>query len=107
MASGRRIVSLLAVGALSAGVITVVAGALWMLGSASGERAKFSSLEIAPQNADVFVAINTDPTSPQWLAVNDSLGAINAKDPIRRAIDEALTEVNLELGRGHPSHRRR
>ena len=69
---------------------------LWMIGSVSGERERFSSLEIAPKDGDVFVAVNTDPTSPQWLAVNDSLDAINAKDPIRRAIDEALAEVNLD-----------
>ena len=67
-----------------------------MTGSASGERAKFSSLEIAPRDADVFVAINTDPTSPQWLAVIDSLDTIKAKDPVRRAIDKALAEVNLD-----------
>jgi hypothetical protein len=82
--------------------IVVVAGvvaALWALGSASGERAKFSSLEVAPAQADVFFAVNTDPTSPQWLAVNDSLDSLNAKDPIREAIDEALADVNLEWDR--------
>src|SRR3990172_819622 len=81
----------------SALVVGIVVTLLWMAGSASGERARFSSLEIAPKDADIFVALNTDPTSPQWLAVNDSLDAINAKDPIRRAIDEALAEVNLDL----------
>ncbi|HUF52707.1 MAG TPA: DUF3352 domain-containing protein [Dehalococcoidia bacterium] len=70
--------------------------AFWMIGSASGERDRFSSLEIAPAEADVYFAINTDPTSPQWLAVNDSLDDIGAKDPIREAIDEALAEVNLD-----------
>lgn len=79
-------------------VAGVVAG-LWALGSASGERAKFSSLEVAPAQADVFFAVNTDPTSPQWLAVNDSLDDIKAKDPIRGAIDDALAEVNLEWDR--------
>ena len=57
---------------VAAGLIVVgVVVALWMAGSASGERDKFSSLEIAPKEADVFFAVNTDPTSPQWLAVND------------------------------------
>jgi Protein of unknown function (DUF3352)/Predicted membrane protein (DUF2207) len=96
MGKGRRLVPALAVVSLSAGVIILVAGALWMAGSASGERAKFSSLEIAPRDADVFVALNTDPTSPQWLAVIDSLDTVKAKDPIRRAIDKALAEVNLD-----------
>jgi hypothetical protein len=79
-------------------VAGVVAG-LWAFGAASGERAKFSSLEAAPAQADVFFAVNTDPTSPQWLAVNDSLESLGAKDPIREAIDEALAEVNLEWDR--------
>jgi hypothetical protein len=83
-------------GAGSALIVSLVVLVLWSLGSASGERDRFSSLEIAPRDADVFVAINTDPTSPQWLAVNDSLGMVNARDPIRRAIDEALAEVNLD-----------
>lgn len=81
----------------SALIVAIVVILLWMAGSASGERARFSSLEIAPKDADIFVALNTDPTSPQWLAVNDSLDAINAKDPIRRAIDQALAEVNLDF----------
>jgi hypothetical protein len=49
----------------SALIVGIVITLLWMAGSASGERARFSSLEIAPKEADVFVAINTDPTSPQ------------------------------------------
>lgn len=80
-------------------VIAGVVAALWVLGSASGGRTMFSSLEVAPGQADVFFAINTDPTSPQWLAVNRSLDNINAKDPIRKAIDEALADVNLEWDR--------
>jgi hypothetical protein len=96
MSRGQRLVPGLAAVFLSAGVIILVAGALWMAGSASGERAKFSSLEIAPREADVFVALNTDPTSPHWLAVIDSLDTIKVKDPVRRAIDKALAEVNLD-----------
>lgn len=80
-------------------IIGGVVGALWVMGSASGERARFSSLEAAPKQADVFFAVNTDPTSPQWLAVNNSLNNLNAKDPIRKAIDEALADVNLEWDR--------
>ncbi|MEK7248322.1 MAG: DUF3352 domain-containing protein, partial [Chloroflexota bacterium] len=80
-------------------IIGGVVGALWVMGSASGERARFSSLEAAPKQADVFFAVNTDPTSPQWLAVNNSLDNLNAKDPIRKAIDEALADVNLEWDR--------
>ena len=91
-----RTPTLVLVCALSAAIVAIVVALLWSLGSASGERDRFSSLEIAPRDADIFVAINTDPTSPQWLAVNDSLDQVNAKDPIRRAVDEALAEVNLD-----------
>ena len=69
---------------VSAGVIGLTVGALWLAGSSSGQRERFSSLEIAPADAAFYMAINTDPTSPQWLAVNDSLDAINAKDPLRQ-----------------------
>src|SRR3990172_2882857 len=91
----KAIVALPAVA--SALIVSIVVILLWMAGSVSGERARFSSLEIAPKEADIFVALNTDPTSPQWLAVNDSLDAIDAKDPIRRSIDEALARVNLDF----------
>ncbi|MEO8458373.1 MAG: DUF3352 domain-containing protein [Chloroflexota bacterium] len=80
-------------------IVGAVVVALWFIGSASGERSKFSSLEIAPQNTDVFFAINTDPTSSQWLAVNGSLEQINAKDSLRKAIDDALADVNLQWDR--------
>ncbi len=96
MGKAKRLIPLLAAVSLAAGVIILVVGALWMAGSASGERDRFSSLEIAPHDADVFVAINTDPTSPQWLGVIDSLDSIQAKGPVRRAIDEALADVNLD-----------
>ena len=79
----------------SALIVAAAVVALWMIGSASGERDRFSSLEIAPQEADVYVALNTDPTSPQWLAVQDSLDDINASDSIREFIDEALAEFQL------------
>ena len=90
---------LLALIPLSAGVIGVTVGALWLAGSSSGQRERFSSLQIAPSDPAFFMAINTDPTSPQWLAVNDSLDAINAKDPIRQALDDALAEFELDWER--------
>jgi hypothetical protein len=91
-----RNATIVLLGAASALIVSLVVLLLWTLGSASGERDRFSSLEIAPRDADVFVAINTDPTSPQWLAVDRALGLVNARDPIRRAIDQALAEVNLD-----------
>lgn len=84
---------------ISVVVLSVVTGALWALGSSSGGRERFSSLELAPRDAALYVAINTEPTSSQWLAVNDVLETLNAKDPIRKAIDEALADFDLEFER--------
>lgn len=85
--------------AVSAAIVSAAVISLWVIGSASGEREKFSSLEIAPQDIDILLAINTDPTSPQWLAVNDSLADINARDSLREKLDEALAEFDLEWER--------
>ena len=83
----------------SVAVISTAVLALWLVGSATGDRERFSSLEIAPQDAVFYMAINTDPTSPQWLAVDNVLGTLNAKDPIRKAIDEELAKFDLEFER--------
>ena len=83
----------------SVAVISTAVLALWLVGSATGDRERFSSLEIAPQDAVFYMAINTDPTSSQWLAVDDVLGTLNAKDPIRKAIDEELAKFDLEFER--------
>jgi len=80
-------------------LVVAIVIALWMVGSASGEREKFSSLEFAPRDAEVFLAVNTDPTSLQWLAVAGALDDLNAKDPVRREIDEALAEFDMEWDR--------
>jgi hypothetical protein len=95
----RRTLRLLAVGALSIGVITVVAGALWMIGSASGTRDRFSSLEIAPSDSVFYMAINTEPSSSQWIAVGDTLGRLNAKESLREAIDKELLQFGLQFER--------
>jgi len=99
MNKARRLVPLLAALSLSAGVIILVVGALWMIGSATGERDRFSSLKIAPADAVFYMAINTEPSSPQWLAVSDILETLNAKEPIRDAIDEELLQFGLQFER--------
>ncbi|HLB26657.1 MAG TPA: DUF3352 domain-containing protein [Dehalococcoidia bacterium] len=85
--------------AISLPVIAAVVAALWVLGSSSGQRDKFSSLEIAPHDVDLYMAINTDPASSQWLAVNGVLDTVNATNPILDAIDKALEEFDLEWER--------
>src|SRR5574341_1292383 len=83
----------------SVAVVSAAVIALWLAGSATGERDQFSSLELAPRDTVFYMAINTDPSSPQWLAVNDVLGTLHAKDPIREAIDEELAKFDLEFER--------
>ena len=85
--------------AISLPVIAAVVAALWVLGSSSGQRDKFSSLEIAPKDVDLYMAINTDPASSQWLAVNGVLDTVNATNPILDAIDKALEEFDLQWER--------
>ncbi len=94
----RPIYILVAV-AISVSVIAAVVVALWVIGSGNGQRDKFSTLEIAPRDLAVYVAINTDPTSSQWLAVNGLLDTLNASDPLLEAINEALAEFDLEWER--------
>jgi Protein of unknown function (DUF3352) len=95
----RRTLRILAAAALSVGVVTLFAGALWMIGSASGQRERFSSLEIAPADSVFYMAINTEPSSSQWIAVSDTLGRLNAKDPLREAIDKELLQFGLQFER--------
>ena len=94
-----RVRSVLLPLAISLPVIAAVVAALWVLGSSSGQRDKFSSLEIAPHDVDLYMAINTDPASSQWLAVNGVLDTVNATNPILDAIDKALEEFDLEWER--------
>ena len=94
----RSIYTLVAV-AISLSVIVAVVVALWVVGSESGQRDRFSTLEIVPRDVGMYVAINTDPTSSQWLAVNDVLDTLNASDSLLEAINEALAEFHLEWER--------
>jgi hypothetical protein len=84
---------------LSAGVIALTVGALWLVGSSSGQRERFSSLEIAPADPVFYMAINTEPSSSQWIAVSDVLGTVNAKESLRDAIDEELLRFGLQFER--------
>lgn len=76
-------------------VIAIVVVVLWALGSAAGDRDRFSSLEIAPEDSVFYVAVNTKPDSSQWLGFTNTLDVINARQPINDAINDALAEFNL------------
>jgi Protein of unknown function (DUF3352) len=95
----RSHLQIAAAAVLSIAVVTFVAGALWVIGSASGERDQFSSLDIAPADSVFYMAINTEPSSSQWIAVSDTLDKLNAKEPIREAIDEQLLQFGLQFER--------
>jgi hypothetical protein len=80
---------------ISLAVVLAVVVALWVLGSASGQRDRFSTLEIVPQDVVFYMAINTEPSSSQWIAFNDVMETLNAKSPLSDALNEALAEVDL------------
>lgn len=84
---------------ISLAVLLVVVVSLWLLGSSSGQRDKFSTLKIVPQDVTFYMAVNTEPSSAQWIAFNDILETLNVKGPLREALDEALAEVDLEWER--------
>ncbi len=94
-----RTPALFLVGGVSVAVVAIVVVLLWTLGGASGERDRFSSLEIAPRDAVFYMALNTDPSSPQWIAFDDVLQTLNAQQPLRTRLDEVLEEVGLEWER--------
>lgn len=79
-------------------VVVAVVGALWALGSGGG-RDRFSTLELVPKDVTFYLAINTEPSSSQWIAFDRVLETLNTKGPLLDAIDEALAEVDLEWER--------
>jgi hypothetical protein len=84
---------------LSASVIALVVMVLWAMGSAQDDRGRFSSLEYAPANVEILVAINTEPTSRQWIAFEDILRTLCLEEDVRSFLDEALAELGLEWER--------
>ena len=93
--SGPRTLRLLIAATLSILVVSLVVAVLWVIGSASGGRDRFSSLDIAPKDAVVYIAINTAPDSSQWIAFADTLDVLGARTPVDDAINDALAEFDL------------
>lgn len=81
---------------ISLAVVLAVVAALWILGSDGGQRDKFSTLAIVPEDVVFYMAINTEPSSSQWIAFNDVLETLNAKSPLLENLNEALAEVDLK-----------
>src|SRR3990172_4087947 len=86
---------LLAVAGVSAAVMSGVVFALWVLGSSSAAREPFSSMALVPRDVEFYVALNTAPSSSQWMAFSDLLDTMKVEDPLRDAWDEALSEQDL------------
>ena len=91
-----RTLPVLAVIAVSAAVVGGVVAVLWSLGSSASAREPFSTLRMVPADVDLYIALNTEPASEQWIAVADLLDAVDAEDPLRNAWTELLAEEDLD-----------
>jgi hypothetical protein len=87
---------LLALVALSGAVIAGVVAVLWSAGSSTAQREPFSTVAVTPADIDLYLAMNTEPASEQWIAFADLLDAINVQDPFRDAWTEALEEEDID-----------
>ena len=86
---------LLTVAGVSAAVMSAVVFGLWVLGSSTAAREPFSTITLVPQDVELYVALNTAPSSPQWMAFSDLLNTMNVEDPLREAWNELLSEQDL------------
>jgi len=91
-----RTLPLIAVIAVSAAIIGGVVAVLWSLGSSVSAREPFSTLRMVPQDVDLYVALNTEPASEQWIAVADLLDTVDAEDPLRDLWSELLAEEGID-----------
>lgn len=86
---------LLTVAGVSAAVMSAVVFGLWVLGSSTAAREPFSTMTLVPQDVELYVALNTAPSSPQWMAFSHLLNTMNVEDPLRDAWNEMLSEQDL------------
>jgi hypothetical protein len=87
---------LLALLALSGAVIAGVVAVLWSAGSSTAQREPFSTVAVTPAEIDLYLALNTEPASEQWIAFADLLDAINVQDPFRDAWTDALADEDID-----------
>lgn len=91
-----RPIPLLTAAGISIAVIAGVVLALWSFGTSVAEREPFSTLEYVPRDVDLYVAINTEPATEQWIALADILDRLEVEDPVHRAWDDLLAEAGLK-----------
>lgn len=87
--------ALLMLGGISAAIVGLVVLALWQLGSTVGAREPFSTIELVPEEVDMYVALNTAPSSSQWIAFSNLLDTVNVEDSLRDAWNDVLSEADL------------
>jgi hypothetical protein len=90
-----RPLTLLAFGGISVVIMAAVVVVLWSMGSSASAREPFTTLEIAPRDAELYIALNTEPSSPQWIAFANLLDTIDVEDPLRDAWNDLLSEEDL------------
>lgn len=90
-----RPLTLLAFGGVSATVIGAVVLVLWTMGSSASAREPFTTMELAPRDVELYVALNTEPSSSQWMAFADLLDTVDVEDPLRDGWNELLSEQDL------------
>jgi hypothetical protein len=86
---------LLTVAGVSAAVLSAVVFGLWVLGSSTAAREPFSTMTLVPRDVELYVALNTAPSSSQWMAFSDLLNTMKVEDPLRNAWNELLSEQDL------------
>lgn len=84
------------VGVLAGAALVVAlgaAGAIWAVGrgSSAGDTAKF-----VPANAAVYMTLNTDATSRQWVQMSQLLDRMGLDDPLRSARDDGASAADLK-----------
>ncbi len=90
-----RPLPLVAAGGISVAVLTAVVTFLWTLGSGAAERTPFSTVDLVPRDVDFYLAVNTEPSSSQWIAFAGTLSKLKLEDPVRDAWNELLLEEDV------------
>lgn len=84
-----------AVAGLSIAVLGAVVLALWVAGSAANEREPFSTVRLVPAGTDLYIAINTEPATSQWIAFAHVLNSISVEDTLRDAWNDLLADEDI------------
>ena len=69
---------------------------LWALGTTASGREKFSTVSFIPRDSVVYVALNTDAASSQWVSLASLLDDIEVAEPLRNAWSDLLAEEDVD-----------